>query len=110
MESSDKIRERFRLCTQIVRKMRRCTEINIMLDNYSRNGNLGVSKSLAEVKSEDMSLSELTFIVKNYPTYKSRKLKKIESETDPDRKKELLKEFDILSRQLDNARAMIKSL
>lgn len=110
MAISDKEKERLSLAKEIVLKMRRCTEINQMLDHYNTHGTLSVNKRQAEVIISDLSFQELTFIIKNYPTYKARKLKKADSENDPEKKKELLQDYSILCKQLEEARIAIKNL
>jgi len=110
LDTSDKIKERFALAKAIVSKMRRCTEINQMLDHYNTHGTLSVIGKQAEVEITDMSFKELTFIIKNYPTYKARKLAKANAELDAVKKKELLQDYSVLCKQLDEARKAIKKL
>ena len=106
----DSSQERFILCKRINNNMRRLTEINEMVDHYNQHGTLGFKKQLAMVNTQDMDVPELLFIIKNYPTYKARKLAKANAEKDPDKKAELMKEHETLTRQLDDARLKIKTM
>ena len=106
----DKNKERFILCKLIVTKMRRVTEINGMLDHYNQHGTIGYPKRMAELNIDDLNLKKLHYIKANYPTYKARKLAKANQEKDPDKKKVLMDEYNLLSSQLEEARTKIKSL
>lgn len=106
----DKKQERLILCKLIVTKMRRSTEIFGMLDHFKEHGTLGYSKPLAFVNTDDVDIKQLLFIQKNYPTYKARKLAKVNKETNPDKRKILMAEFELLSTQLDEARIKLKAL
>ncbi len=109
MAISDK-EERFILAKAIITKMRRCTEINGLLDHYKEHGTLGYPKQMAMVNTDDVSFKQLTFIIKNYPTYKARKLRKANAQTDKDKKAVLMAEYELMSKQLDDAREKIKTL
>jgi hypothetical protein len=106
----DKEKERYIIANLIVQKMRRCTEIFGILDHYKEHGTIGYPKKLAVLDIDDQDLKQLLFIQKNYPTYKARKLRKAEAETDKDKRKQLMQEYKILCTQLDEARAKIKAL